>query len=80
MGISVIQDLMERYVEKLDPKVTVQEVKHTFFNKLYVAEGGIRKQIFAYSGNEVIYVDYFGDKKAENIMELLPKAFGTYEK
>lgn len=80
MGISVIQDLMERYVEKLDPKVTVQEVHHTFFNKLYVAEDGIRKQIFAYSGNEVIYVDYFGNKKSENIMELLPKAFGTYEK
>lgn len=75
MAISLIHDLMERYVDDFDPKVTVQEVDHTFFDKLFVAEDGIRKQIFACSGDEVIYVDYFGNEQAEDIITLLPKAF-----
>ncbi|MDF2804385.1 MAG: hypothetical protein K0S61_4290 [Anaerocolumna sp.] len=80
MAISLLQDLVERYVNDFDPKVIIQEVNHTFFDKLYVVEDGIRKQIFAYSGNEVIYVDYFGSKNAEDIIALLPEAFSIYEK
>lgn len=80
MSISLIHDLMERYVDEFDPKVIIQETEHTFFDKLFVAEDGIRKQIFAYSGNEVIYVDYFGNEQAENIITLLPQVFGVYEK
>lgn len=76
---SLIHDLIKRYVDEFDPKVTVHEVNNKFFDKLYVAEDGIRKQIFAYSGNEVIYVDYFGNELAENIIALLPEAVGNYE-
>jgi hypothetical protein len=72
MAINLIHDLMERYVDDFDPKVTVQEVDHPFFDQLLVAEDGIRKQIFACSGNEVIYVNYFGNGQAEDIITLIP--------
>lgn len=75
MANGLIHDLMERYVDYIDPKVMVQEVEHTFFNKLFVAESGIRKQFFACSGNEVIYVNYYGNEQTEGIIMLLPNAF-----
>lgn len=76
MADSLIQDLMEWYVDDYEPDLTIQERNHAFFDKLVIAQSGIRKEIFAYSGNEVIYVQYFGNAKAEDIIALLPQAFG----
>ncbi|ABX41736.1 DUF2812 domain-containing protein [Lachnoclostridium phytofermentans] len=75
MAIGLVHDLMDRYVDDFDPNVMVQEVEHTYFDKLFVAESGIRKQFFACSGNEVIYLNYYGNEQAEDIIMLLPKAF-----
>jgi hypothetical protein len=59
MADSLIYDLMERHLMP-DPKMTVQELDSGNFEKLIVAQTGISKEIFAFSGNEVIYVKYFG--------------------
>lgn len=75
MANGLIHDLMERYVDYIDPNVMGQEIEHEFFNKLFVAEGGIRKQFFACLGNEVIYVNYYGNEQAEDIIKLLPNVF-----
>lgn len=80
MADSLIDDLMERYLDGLEPKLTVQELDHASFDKLIVAQAGIMKEIFASSGNKVIYVKYFGKAQAEDIIALLPQAFDTYEK
>ena len=79
MADSLIHDLMERHLMP-DPKMTVQELGSENFEKLIVAQTGIRKEIFAFSGNEVIYVKYFGKMQAENIIALLPQAFDFSER
>lgn len=77
MADSLIQDLMEWYVDDYEPDLTIRERDHAFFEKLVIAQSGIRKEIFACSGNEVIYVQYFGKAKAEDIVKLLPQALGN---
>jgi hypothetical protein len=74
MADSLIHDLMELHPMP-DPEMTVQELCSENFDKLIVAQTGIRKEIFAFSGNEVIYVKYFGKMEAESIIPLLPQAF-----
>lgn len=80
MADSLIYNLMERHVEYLDPELKVQELNSTHFDKLIVAQIGIRKEIFASSGNEIIYIKYFGKVQAEDIIALLPQAFGICER
>lgn len=79
MSDGLIHDLMERYVDSFDPKVAVQEMRNTFFDKLFVAEDGIRKQIFACYGNKIIYISYYGNVETENILTLLPQAILKYD-
>lgn len=78
MADGLIHDLIDRYVDRFDPKVSVQEKGSSFFAKLFVAEDGIRKQVFASYGNEIIYVSYYGNGDMENIVTLLPQAIMQY--
>lgn len=80
MADSLLHDLMERHIEYFDPELTVQELDGSQFDKLIVAQAGIRKEIFACSGNEVIFIKYFGKVEAETIIALLPQAFDFNER
>jgi len=75
MADSLVDDLMDRYVHDFDPKVTVYTPANSTFDLLFVAEDGIRTQIFACVGNEVVYISYFGEVPTEDLLALLPQIF-----
>ena len=75
MADRLIYDLVERNVDGLEPELTVLEPDPAPFDKLVVAQSGIMKKIFAASGKEVIYISYFGNARAEDIIALLPQIF-----
>jgi hypothetical protein len=75
MTDNLIRDLKKKFVDSYDPEITVHEEKFEGFDRLIVAESGIRKQVFAARGKEVIYVDYFGNAQSQELIRLLPQAF-----
>lgn len=75
MADRLIYDLVERNVDGLEPELTVLEPDPAPFDKLVVAQSGIMKKIFAASGKEVIYISYYGNTRAEDVIALLPQIF-----
>ncbi len=69
MAEKLTLDLINRYV--YDEDIEIKEVKDSEFDKIYIAEDGIQKQIFAYLDNKVVHVTYYGKKGMEDIIPLL---------
>jgi len=66
---SLTLDLINRYVWR--DNIEIKEVNRPEFDKIYIAEDDIRKQIFAYLDNQVVHVTYYGKEKIEDIILLL---------
>ncbi|KGK86824.1 hypothetical protein DP73_15455 [Desulfosporosinus sp. HMP52] len=66
MAENLTLDLINRYVWRDNSEV--KEVNHRSFDKLYMVEDGIRKQIFAYLDNQVVHVTYYGEERIEDII------------
>lgn len=75
MAEKLTLDLINRYVYRED--IEVKEVNHQEFDKIYIAEDDVQKQIFAYLDNQVIYVSYYGKKEIEDIIPLLSRKLLT---
>jgi len=66
MAENLTLDLINRYVWRDNSEV--KEVNHRSFDKLYMVEDGICKQIFAYLDNQVVHVTYYGEEGIEDII------------
>lgn len=75
MADDLTRDLEKKFVDSYDPEMIVREENAEGFDRLIVAESGIRKQVLAARGKEVMYVDYFGNAQAQDLIRLLPQAF-----
>lgn len=69
MAEKLTQDLISRYVYR--DNIEIKEISNTNLDKIYVAEEGIRKQIFAYLDNKVIYVTYYGNAEIDDLVPLV---------
>lgn len=78
MAQSVTLDLINRYVWRRD-NIEIKEVNSSEFDKIYIAEDDIKKQIFAYLDNKVIHVTYYGKGKIEDILPLVSETLISYQ-
>lgn len=76
MADNLIKDLEKKFADFHDPEMIIREEEVEGFDQLFVAESGIRKQVFAARGKEVIYVNYFGNASSQELIRLLPQTFG----
>lgn len=76
MANNLIKDLETKFVASYEPEMVVRREEAEGFDQLFVAESGIRKQVFAARGKEVIYVNYFGNASSQELIRLLPQTFG----
>ncbi|MGE4284169.1 MAG: DUF2812 domain-containing protein [Clostridia bacterium] len=72
----LVEDLIKRNIYK--PDTIVKELKTTEFDRIYIAEEDIEKQIFAILADKVIYIRYFGNKDADDIIPLLYKTISQH--
>ncbi|KUO65197.1 MAG: hypothetical protein APF84_08675 [Gracilibacter sp. BRH_c7a] len=77
MADNLTLDLINRYVWR--DNAEVKDVNHPEFDKLYMAEDGIRKQIFAYLDNQVIHVTYYGKERIEDVLPQLAQKMIFYQ-
>ncbi|QRN86702.1 DUF2812 domain-containing protein [Clostridia bacterium] len=63
------EDLIQRYV--WEPEAEIIALPYPGMDKMFIAEDGIRKQIFAYSGKKVMHVTYYGNTNIEKIIPLV---------
>ncbi|MDF2655594.1 MAG: hypothetical protein K0R19_2068 [Bacillota bacterium] len=75
MADNLIRDLEKKFIDSYDPEMTVRREEAEGFDQLIIAESGIRKQVFAARGKEVVYVNYFGNVQSQELIRLLPQAF-----
>lgn len=69
MAENLTLDLINRNVYRDD--IDIKEVNNSVFDKMYIADEEVRKQVFAYSGNQVIHVTYYGQKDIGDIVRLI---------
>lgn len=77
MAENLTLDLINRYVRRNN--IEIKEVNTPEFDKMYIAENDIRKQIFAYLDNQVVHVTYFGKAKMEDIIPLISQKILSYQ-
>ncbi|HYE81668.1 MAG TPA: DUF2812 domain-containing protein [Clostridia bacterium] len=77
MAEKLTLDLINHYVYREDTEITA--VNAPELDKIYIAEENARKQIFAYSGNQVIHVAYYGKMKIEDIIPLVSEKLLSYQ-
>lgn len=77
MAENLTLDLINRYVWR--DNAEVKDVNHPEFDKLYIAEDDIRKQIFACLDNQVVHVTYYGKERIEDIIPLLAQKMIFYQ-
>ena len=68
MSEGLIKDLIHRYI--YEPEIEVKKMTNTEFDQLYVAVDGISKHIFASWDNNVIYIEYYGNKNIDQLLSL----------
>ncbi|SHK13816.1 DUF2812 domain-containing protein [Desulforamulus aeronauticus] len=77
MAENLTLDLINRHVWR--DNIEIKEVNNLKLDKIYIAEDGSRKQIFAYLDNRVIHVTYYGKKKMEDIIPFVSEKLGSYQ-
>ncbi|MHB8065377.1 MAG: DUF2812 domain-containing protein, partial [Ruminiclostridium sp.] len=76
MAENVVHDLISQEVDRNDTKI--KEINSTKLDKMYIAEDGIRKQIFAFKDNQIIHVTYYGKVRTEDIITLVIERMLSY--
>lgn len=71
MAKNLTLDLINRYVYR--DGTEIKAISNLELDKIYIAEDDTKKQIFAYSDNQVVHVTYYGKAKIEDIIPLLLK-------
>lgn len=77
MAENLTLDLISRYVWR--DNLEVKDVNHPKFDKLYIVEDDISKQIFARLDNQVVHVTYYGKESVEDIIPLLAQKMISYQ-
>ncbi len=77
MAKNLTFDLINRYVRRDD--IEIKEFNCPGLDKIYIAEDDIRKQIFAYLGNQVMHITYYGKEKIEDIIPLISYKLHPYQ-
>lgn len=78
MADGLIHDLMDRNIDKYEIDIVIREVASPTFDSIYIAEDGIRKQIFASCENTVTYISYYGNEDSSKIITLLSEILKEY--
>lgn len=73
MAENLTLDLIKRYV--YSDNISTKEVDNRKFDKIYIAEDGIQKQVFAYWDNQVVHVTYYGKRKTEDIISVVSEKY-----
>lgn len=76
MSDNLTQDLINFYVFRDNTKII--EINNSKLDKMYLTQEGMMKQIFAYLGNQVIYVTYYGTGEIEDIIPLVEEMLLAY--
>ena len=76
MAENLTADLINRYAYR--DNMEVEAIDNMESGKMYIVEDNTKKQIFAYSDNEVVHVTYYGKGKIEDIIPLVSKKLISY--
>lgn len=66
---ALTKDLIQRYV--WEPEVEIIAIPYPGVDKMFIAVDGIRKHIFAYKGNKVMHVTYYGNADVQEMIPLV---------
>ncbi len=75
MAENLTLDLISRFVYRDDTEV--KTINHSEL-QMYLAEEGIRKQIFAFLDNKVIHITYYGKRPIEDIIPTVKARLVSY--